>query len=86
MKTEAILIQVLEDVIGVKNVTPYTRFPDIGGNSLNLVEVLKRMKAQVGVTPPPRQFFDRTRSSVAELAAATDALREASRNTADAAS
>ncbi|WP_186125796.1 acyl carrier protein [Burkholderia gladioli] len=85
MKTVDILIQVLENVIGAKHVTPETRFLDIGGNSLNLVEVLKQLKAKFGITPPPRLFFDRTRSTVAELAAATDALREASRSPAEAA-
>lgn len=84
MKTEDILIQVLENVIGVKHLKPDSRFLDIGGNSLNLVEVLKQLKAKVGIAPAPRLFFDRTRSSVAELAAAIDASREASRSTVEA--
>jgi acyl carrier protein len=75
MNTEAIVIQVLQDVIGVQNVTPETRFLDIGGNSLNLVTVLKQVKEKTGVTPPPRLFFDKTRSTVAAISAEIDALR-----------
>jgi acyl carrier protein len=78
MKTEAILIQVLEDVVGAKKVTADTRFLDIGGNSLNLVEVLKQVRAKTGVAPSPRLFFDKTRSTVAALSAEIDALRETS--------
>jgi acyl carrier protein len=75
MNTQAIVIQVLEDVIGVKQLTPETRFLDIGGNSLNLVAVLKQLKEKTGVTPPPKLFFDKTRSTVASLSAEIDALR-----------
>lgn len=79
MKTEAILIQVLEDVVGAKKVTADTRFLDIGGNSLNLVEVLKQIRAKTGVAPSPRLFFDKTNSTVAALSAEIDALLETSR-------
>ncbi|AOJ73047.1 MULTISPECIES: acyl carrier protein [Burkholderia] len=78
MKTETMLIQILESVIGVKKVTGDTRFLDIGGNSLNLVEVLKQIKAKTGVAPSPRLFFDKTRSTVAALSGEIDALRELS--------
>ncbi len=78
MKTETMLIQILESVIGVKKVTGDTRFLDIGGNSLNLVEVLKQIKAKSGVAPSPRLFFDKTRSTVAALSAEIDTLREMS--------
>ncbi|MBO2984051.1 acyl carrier protein [Burkholderia pseudomallei] len=78
MKTETMLIQILESVIGVKKVTGDTRFLDIGGNSLNLVEVLKQIKAKTGVAPSPRLFFDKTRSTVVALSAEIDTLREMS--------
>jgi len=78
MNTEAILIRILEDVIGAKKVSAETRFLDIGGNSLNLVEVLKQLRAKTGVAPSPRLFFDRSRSTVATLSAEIDALRETS--------
>lgn len=79
MKTETILIQILENVIGVRNLSLDTRFPDIGGNSLNLVEVLKQVKEKTGVTPAPRMFFDKSQSTVAAISAAIDAQREANR-------
>lgn len=75
MKTEAMLIQILENVIGVKNVSPDARFLDIGGNSLNLVEILKQIKEKTGVAPSPRMFFDRSRSTVADISAAIDSQR-----------
>lgn len=81
MKTEAILIQILENVIGVKNVSRDARFLDIGGNSLNLVEVLKQIKDRLGVAPPPRIFFDKSRSTVAAISAEIDSLRQDSRPT-----
>ncbi len=77
MQTEAILIGILEEVVGTKQLTAEARFLDIGGNSLNLVEVLKQIRARTGVSPSPRIFFDKTRSTVAALAAEIDALREA---------
>jgi acyl carrier protein len=85
MKTEAILTQVLEDVIGVKNVSRDMRFLDIGGNSLNLVQVLKQIKEKTGVSPAPRIFFDKTNSTVAAISAAIDAQLEQSRSTVSAA-
>lgn len=78
MKTEAILIKILEDVIGAKKLTGETRFLDIGGNSLNLVAVLKQIKEKTGVSPSPRLFFDKKRSTVAALSAEIDSLRETS--------
>jgi acyl carrier protein len=75
MKTEAILAKILEDVIGAKNVDRDTRFLDIGGNSLNLVQVLKQIKEKTGVSPAPRLFFDKTNSTVAAISAAIDAQR-----------
>lgn len=83
MTTEATVIQILEDVIGVKKLTSETRFLDIGGNSLNLVAVLKQVKEKTGVTPSPRLFFDKTRSTVAAISAEIDALRAKSGATAD---
>lgn len=83
MNTEATVIQILEDVIGVKQLTPQTRFLDIGGNSLNLVAVLKQIKEKTGVTPTPRLFFDKTRSTVAAIAAEIDGMRAKSGAAAD---
>jgi hypothetical protein len=76
MNTEALVIGILENVIGVKNLSRDARFLDIGGNSLNLVEVLKQIKDKTGVAPAPRIFFDKSNSTVAAISAAIDALRE----------
>jgi acyl carrier protein len=82
MKTEAILTQVLENVLGVKDLRRDSRFLDIGGNSLNLIEILKQLKEKLGVTPSPRIFFDKSRSSIAAISAAIDAQSEPQRQTA----
>jgi len=77
MNTEALVTGILENVIGVKNLSRDARFLDIGGNSLNLVEVLKQIKDKTGVAPAPRIFFDKSNSTVAAISAAIDSLREA---------
>ncbi len=72
ISTEATVIRVLEDVVGAKNLSADSRFLDIGGNSLNLIEVLKQLREKTGVAPSPRIFFDRQSSSVAAISAAID--------------
>lgn len=72
MKTETELKRILEDVVGAKNLSSNARFLDIGGNSLNLVQVLKRIEDKFGVSPSPRIFFDKSRSTVAGISAALD--------------
>jgi len=79
MKTEAILTQILENVIGVKNLRRDARFLDVGGNSLNLVQVLKQVKERTGVSVTPRIFFDTSLSTVAAISAAIDSQREQNR-------
>jgi hypothetical protein len=73
MNTEAILIQILENVLSVKNLRRDARFLDIGGNSLNLVEVLKQFKEKTGAVPSPRIFFDKQRATISAISAAIDA-------------
>lgn len=77
------MIRVLEDVVGAKDLSADSRFLDIGGNSLNLVEVLKQLRAKTGVAPSPRIFFDKQGSSVAAIAAAIDAQRQPSEELAE---
>ncbi|HEY6923309.1 MAG TPA: acyl carrier protein [Steroidobacteraceae bacterium] len=79
MTTEAIVTQILENVTGAKNVRLDARFLDIGGNSLNLVQVLKQVKEKTGVSVTPRIFFDPSLSTVAAISAAIDSQREHSR-------
>ena len=45
---------------------------------MNLVEVLKQLRAKTGVAPSPRIFFDKQTSSVAAISAAIDTQLHAS--------
>lgn len=85
MTTEAVVTQILESVIGVQNLNRDARFLEIGGNSLNLIEVLKQIKEKTGVAPSPRIFFDKSASTVAAISAAIDSQKESSRLAASAA-
>ena len=76
MKTEALLMQILENVLGTRNLKADSRFLDVGGNSLNLVQVLKQIKEKTGVSLSPRLFFDKSRSTLTGISAAIDAERE----------
>lgn len=76
MGTENTLIQILEKVLGVKDVKRQDRFLEIGGNSLNLIEVRREIEDKTGVTLPSRIFFDKSRSTVTSLSAEIDARRE----------
>jgi acyl carrier protein len=75
METEAVVTQILEEVIGVKDVSREARFLDIGGNSLNLVQVLKHIQDSTGISVPPRMFFEKTNSTIAAISAAIDSQR-----------
>lgn len=72
METEIILIQIMQDVVGVKNLHRDSRFLDFGGNSLNLVEVLNQVREKFGAAPSPRIFFDKSRSTLAQISAEID--------------
>ena len=76
MNTEALLRKILENVLGTRNLKADSRFLDIGGNSLNLVQILKQIKENTGVALPPKLFFDKSRSTLAGISAAIDAQRE----------
>jgi acyl carrier protein len=76
MSTEMLVTQIFESVIGVRNLKPDSRFIDVGGNSLNLVAVLKQIKDKTGVAAPPRIFFDKKYATIAAISAAIDSQRE----------
>lgn len=76
MGTQATVKTILQSVIGIKEITAESRFLDLGGNSLNLVEVLSQIKQTTGVALSPRIFFDRDKSSVRSIAAEIDTQRE----------
>lgn len=69
------LADIYRDVLGVNNMAVDERFLDIGGNSLNLVEVVEQVKEKLGVTLEPRLFFDRNKSTIAELSKEIKALQ-----------
>ena len=48
--TEKQLANICKDVIGVEKISVNHRFMDIGGNSLNLIEVIGQVKEKMGVT------------------------------------
>ena len=74
--TEKMLAQIFQDVIGVENPGSQERFLDLGGNSLNLVEVMNQIKEKKGIAPNPRLFFDPEKSTIVELSKAIDLSRD----------
>ncbi|PYP84403.1 MAG: phosphopantetheine attachment protein [Candidatus Angelobacter sp. Gp1-AA117] len=78
MKTEAVLTNIIEDVVGVKGVRRDYRFIDIGGNSTHLGAILTRIHSETGVAVPVRMFFHKTDSTIAAIAAKIDSLLQES--------
>lgn len=78
MKTEAVVTNIIEDVIGVKGVRRDYRFIDIGGNSTHLGAILTRIHSETGVAVPVRMFFHKTDSTIAAIAAKIDSLLQES--------
>lgn len=76
MKTEAVITNIIEDVVGVRGVSRDSRFIDIGGNSLHLGGILTRIYNETGVAVPVRMFFHKTDSTIAAIAAKIDSLKE----------
>lgn len=76
MKTEAVVTNIIEDVVGVRGVSRDSRFLDIGGNSLHLGGILTRIYNETGVAVPVRMFFHKTDSTIAAIAAKIDSLKE----------
>ena len=74
MDTEAVVTNIIEDVVGVRGVSRDARFIDIGGNSLHLGAVLTQIHIKTGVAVPVRMFFHKTDSTIAAIAAKIDSL------------
>lgn len=72
--SEAYLAALWKEIIGVGEVQPTDRFLDLGGNSLTLNVVLKRVEKETGATMRPRLFFQPETSSLSDLARTLDAL------------
>jgi hypothetical protein len=72
MDTEAVVTNIIEDVIGVRWVSRDARFLDIGGNSLHLGAVLTQIHNKTGVAVPARMFFHKTDSTIAAITAKID--------------
>ncbi|NEQ17694.1 MAG: acyl carrier protein, partial [Moorea sp. SIO3E2] len=65
-----------KDVLSVETISIEDRFMDIGGNSINLVEVVNQVTEKMGVSIKARWFFDKHKSTIAELSKEIDAVRE----------
>ncbi len=72
MDTEAVVTNIIENVIGVRGVSRDARFLDIGGNSLNLGAVLTQIQNKTGVALSPRVFFHKSDSTIAAISAKID--------------
>ena len=73
--TEKRLTDIWKDVIGVEKLSVNDRFMDIGGNSLNIIEVIVQVKEKMGVTLKSRVFFDKHKSTIAELSKEIEAIK-----------
>ncbi len=69
-RTTATVLGIYQRVIGVEGIGPEGLFLDVGGNSLNLVEVLEQLEAEAGVVLDPRLFFEEETSSAEGIARA----------------
>jgi hypothetical protein len=72
METESVVTSIIEKVIGVKGLSRDARFLDVGGNSLNLGEVLTQIHNKTGVALSPRVFFHKSDSTIAAISARID--------------
>ena len=71
--SEKYLAAIWSEIIGLEKVLLSDRFADVGGNSLTLAIILKRIKAERGVLLEGEPFFDPERSSLAAVAEKLDA-------------
>ncbi len=71
-------LQVVKDiwveVLGVSTISPNDRFLDIGGNSLNVVEVVAKLRNSVGASISPKVFFDKNTNSLLEVSKRVDEI------------
>ncbi|NEO71692.1 phosphopantetheine-binding protein [Moorena sp. SIO3H5] len=74
-ETEKQLAEIWKDVLSVETISIEDRFMDIGGNSINLIEVVNQVTEKMGVSIKARLFFDKHKSTIAELSKEIDAIR-----------
>jgi hypothetical protein len=72
--SESYLASLWMEIIGIEQVLPDDRFLDLGGNSLTLNIVLKRIEKERAAKMPARIFFDPQTSSLSNLARTLDGL------------
>lgn len=73
--SEAYLASLWKEIIGVEQARPADKFLDLGGNSLTLNIMLKRIEKETSAAMPARLFFDPETSTLANLASVLDGLR-----------
>lgn len=71
--TEELVAVIWSEVLGRADLTPATRFFDLGGNSLHAMTVVGRVAAVLGAKVSVRQLFERP--SIADFARAIDSAR-----------
>jgi acyl transferase domain-containing protein/acyl carrier protein len=71
--TEASLVQLCRGILGFAEVGVGDSFVELGGNSLQAIQLLTRVRESFGVDVPLREFFDAP--TLAQLAAAVEQRR-----------
>ena len=74
--TEKQLIEIIEEVLDTEGIGLHDRFTKIGGNSLNLITVIKKIKEDMGITLKSRLFFHPKTSTIFKLSQEIDAARD----------
>lgn len=75
MNTETIVTEIFQDVLGVENIDKNDSFLNIGGNSLNLVEIMTQIKDKIGIEPKARLFFDTEQSTILNISNEIDLMK-----------
>lgn len=72
--SEKYMAALWHEIVGLEQVQLADRFLDVGGNSLTLNVILKRVETEKGVLLKARQFFEPERSSLRDIAAELETM------------
>lgn len=81
--SEEYMAKLWSEIIGLDDVKSSSKFLEVGGNSLTLNIILKRVQQETGAALPPQQFFQPEQSSLFEIAQTLDVLLEQGRRRSD---